>query len=389
MENKQRLKRITRWLAFAVLIFVLGGMGGVYFQQYVLPRVRANKVLSRIDFLKKTAENITVINKTEQITVKDDDSISQLAAQSSATVVEIISVAKTGAQNARNLQNKLQPVVESKIGSGIIGTSDGMLVTYRGAILEKNATYQVLLSDSSVHEAKLIGVDEFTNLAFLKIEASNLSVVTFGDSNNLPAGKKLLIVTGFQKYAAGILSSKNKTFNLGGMAISVSEKMEGVLTTDFNQSEDFQGAAVVTYGGELMGLNGSAVIDNKLVNFQIPAETIKNTLEMATNDQLNARPFFGAYYVPLTKEYALTHQLTQDKGALIYSASGKQSLAFIDGSPAEKAGLKLGDVVTAVDGQEINLDNPLANLLNLHKKGDQVELTVQRAGQELKISVML
>ena len=369
-----------------MVIFVVGGIGGVYFQQRVLPWVRSNSMLSRIDFLKKTAENITVINRNEQITVKEDDSISQLALQNLATVAEIISV---NTQNAKNLQTKGQIATQSKIGTALIVTSDGMLVTYRSAILEEDAKYSIVLNDSSKHEATLVGIDEFSNLAFFKIDASGLPVATFSDSSSLMVGRKMFELSGDQKYAAGILTSKDKTFNLGGMLVSSSEKLEGVLRVDLNQDEDFLGAPVLTYNGEVAGITGMLVIDNKQTYFQIPANVIKNSLDLALSQKLDQRPFFGAYYVPLTKEYAIEHGIENEKGALVFAPSGKQNLAFIDGAPAQKAGLKIGDIIIKIDEQELDLDNSLSNILGSHKKGDQVELTVKRAGEELKIAVKI
>ena len=78
-----------------------------------------------------------------------------------------------------------------------------------------------------------------------------------------------------------------------------------------------------------------------------------------------------------------------DKGALIYTGSGKQGLAILAGSPAEKAGLKINDIITAVDGQSVDLDNPLSALINRHKKGETVQLTALRDGEEVTVAVAL
>lgn len=394
MNEKMQLmvKKLLKFGALVLAVFVLGGLGGVYFQHYVLPRIRTNAMLSRIDFLKKSTENITIINKTEQITVKEDDSIGELAKQPASTVVSIVSVGGAAQPNL-TAKNMLKTSI-SKNGTGVIVTSDGVLATYRSAILEKDATYQVLLQDRSMHDAKLLGVDEFSNLAFLKIDVSNLPVIAFADSNATLPGKKLIALapsvgTDQARFAAGLLSGMKKTFNLGAMAVASSEKLEGVFQVDFNEGSEYVGGPVVNYSGELVGINGVVSYDNQPVYFQVPTNVLRDALLLATKNELSQRAFFGAYYVSLTKEYALAHNLTQEKGALVYAPSGKQSLAFIAGSPAEKAGLKLGDVILNVNGQEINVDNPLANVLSRFKKGDKVELTVLRSGQELKLEANL
>lgn len=399
MEEKMRFNKAkaAKVLLFILLIFIVGGTGGVYFQQFLMPRIRANATLSRIDLFKKATENITVINKTEQITVKEDDSINELALQATNAVVNVVSVTEQGlAAPAKTIGVRDRQALKttSKSGTGVIGTSDGLIITYRSAILEKNAKYTVFLHDNSSFEAVLVGVDEMTNLAFLKIDASGLPVIPFAQDSNIFPGKKMIAVgSSFGesqvRFAAGILSGNKKTFNLGGMALSSTEKLEGVFQLDFNENNEYVGGPVVTYNGELAGINGSVLLDNQLVYFQIPAEMVRQSLDLAARDELKNRPFLGAYYVPLTREYAVIHGTRQERGALIYSASGKQGLAILAGSPAEKAGLRINDIVLALNGQEINLDNPFSNLLGQHKKGEQLELTVLRGEQELKLPVSL
>src|SRR6266567_4007917 len=93
-EKKVPVKYVVKILAILLLIFIVGGAGGVYFDQHVLPFIRTNKFLSRIGFLEKTSENVTVINKTEQVIIKEDDSINEIASQASNSVVNIVSISQ-------------------------------------------------------------------------------------------------------------------------------------------------------------------------------------------------------------------------------------------------------------------------------------------------------
>lgn len=390
MSNKVfNAKRLAKIVFVFFVIFIVGGIGGVYFDQHVLPFIRTNKYFSRINFLKRSAENVTVINKTEQVTIKEDDSINEIASQASNAVVNIVSLASQ--------KDALTKVVKEsdRSGTGVIVSSDGMIATYRSAIIEEDATYQVLLLNGSSYEAKLLGIDEFTNLAFLKIDVQNLTAISFANSADVRPGKKVVAIGNASgeyqnRYAAGLLSNFNKTFNLSGKAISTSEKLEGVFETDFNNQNDYVGGPVIGYSGDLIGIIGMLTIDGQNKYFQIPSNVVNISLNKVLQDGFAAkRPFLGAYYVSITKEYSIAHNLSHDRGALVFSPSGKQGLAIIAGSPAEKAGLKLNDVVLKVDGQEVNLNNPLSNLLNQNKKGDSIELTVERDGNEIKLSVEL
>ena len=387
-EKTATTKRIVRIIFILLVIFFVGGVGGVYFDQHVLPFIRTNKYLSRINFLKRSAENVTVINKTEQVTIKEDDSINEIASQASNAVVNIISL---GSQ--KDPLTKLTKSTDQS-GTGIIVTSDGVIATYRGAIIEKNATYKVLLFNGASYDAKLLGVDEFSDLAFLKIEATNLTAISFGDSASVHPGKKLVAIGNSfgeyqNRYAAGLLSNIAKTYNLAGKTVSSSEKLEGVFENDFDNQQEYVGGPVIGYSGDLIGMEGAAVIDGQNQYFQIPSNVVQKAMELALSGGFENRPIFGAYYVSITKEYAVAHSLNSDRGALIFSPSGKQGLAIISGSPAESAGLKINDIVLAVNNQDVNLDNPLSNLINQYKKGDTIELLVQRDGKEMKISVKL
>ncbi|MDD5396723.1 MAG: S1C family serine protease [Candidatus Moranbacteria bacterium] len=387
-ENSTIAKKVAKIILILFVIFCVGGVGGVYFDQHVLPFIRTNKYLSRINFLKRSSENVTVINKTEQVTIKEDDSINEIASQASNAVVNIVSLS-----SQKDPLTKAQVAVDHS-GTGVLVSSDGMIATYRGAIIEKNATYQVFLYNGSNYEAKLVGVDEFSDLAFLKIDASNLTAISFGDSKSVHPGKKVVAIGNSfgeyqNRYGIGLLSNIAKTFNLAGKTVSSSEKLEGVFESDFNSQNEYIGGPVIGFSGDLLGINGMIVVDGQPQYFQIPADVVNQTLSLALQGGFGERPFLGAYYVSITKEYAIANKLNLDKGALIYAPSGKQGLALIAASPAENAGLKINDIVTAVNGNQVNLDNPLSNLISSYKKGDKIELTVSRNGNEIKIPVSL
>lgn len=367
-------------IIFILAIVIVGVFVSNY---YILPRLSSCALFQNSSFFQKFRENVTIVNRTEQITVKEDVSVNKIASQAGTTVVEIISLPEVGSAEK-----------DPKIGNGIILTSDGLVTTYRTSVLEKNARYAVTLFDGTIFTAQFLGVDEYSNLAFFKAETTNLPVTAFANSNDAFAGKKLIAVgkakSDYQnRYAAGILSDVNKTFPVSGEALSSAGKLEGVLETDFVDSESFVGCPVIDYNGEMVGLMGSALVNGKPKYFQIPANAVKEAMEKVLKNELGLRANLGVYYVSLEKSFAFIHKLERDRGALVFSPSGKQTLAVMVGSPAEKAGVKINDIILAVSGQEINLDNPLSRALSQFKKGDRIELSVWRGKEELKIPVVL
>ncbi len=381
-----KLKKFIKFLAKLLAVFVIAALATIITEHYLFPRLSATSFFAKYKLLKEVAENVTIINKTEQITIKEEDSISAIAEKASPAVVNIVSAAN------KTLSGKSAPASQS--GTGVIVASDGLIATYRSAIIENDARYRVFVSGGSEHDAALFGVDEFSNLAYLKINVSNLTAVSFADSADFRTGKKLVAMgnSGVEyqnQFASGLLSDINKTFNTAGKALSSSEKLEGVLKTDFADNESFLGGPVITYNGELAGITGMEIIDNQKKFFAIPSNAVKKSMELAIRNELAARPALGIYYVPVTKKYAFVNNVGRDRGALIYSASGSQGLAIISGSAAEKSGLKINDIIIAVNNQEVNLDNPLSNLLSQYKKGEKIELLVIREGKEIKIKAEL
>ncbi len=386
LKNSRFARISVKLLLIALVIFLIGGIGGVFFQQYVLPTFRTNKLLSRFEFLQRTAENVTVINKTEQITVKEDDLINEVSSQATNAVVNVVSV-------PGSTKDKLQ-YKEGKTGTGVLVTSDGVIATYRSAIIEDSATYKAFLFNGNYYDAKLLGVDEFTNLAYLKIDANNLTAISIANSNDFYPGRKLIAISNTfgeyqNRFSSGLLSSKNKNFNLAGKALGSSEKLEGVIEADFSNEAQYLGGPVIGYNGELVGIVGSLIMDNSERFFVVPSNAIKGSVDLAIKGELNQRPYLGMYYTTVTKEFSIIHNLERDRGAMVYLPSGKQGLAVIAGSPAEQAGIRINDIIESIDGQEINLDNPLSNVVASHKKGETMQFKVLRDGKEIELAVKL
>lgn len=219
-------------------------------------------------------------------------------------------------------------------------------------------------------------------------------MVSFGNSDDAKPGEKIVTIgNSFGEYsnsfASGILRDFNPTFNVAGKSVSSSEKLEGVFESDIADLEPFIGGPVIDYSSQVIGMNGEIESDGKNIFFQIPSNKVRAVVDKEIKKDIQNNASLGLYYVSITKTYALANKLSVQAGALIYSASGQQGLAIIADSPADKAGLKIGDIITEVSGEKIASGKSLSDIIYSHKKGDQIELTVIRNGAEMKIPVVL
>lgn len=371
--------------AFLLLLIILvSGLSGIYANRYLFPRLATSKFFSKCGILKDATSDTTIINKTEQIYVKEDTSVSKIASQALSSVVEITSYTPA--------DKRVQQQIKS--GTGMIVTSDGLILTHASAILAQGASYKVSTNDNNLYDADLLDVDSYSDLAFLKINASNLSAASFSDSDQAQPGEKVIAIgndsqTYAASFASGILSSLRSYYGADPKSVASSEKLDGVFETDIANQTHYVGGPVVDYSGQIIAVTGMELRDGQNYYFQIPANKVKNVVNKEIDKTIGQNAVLGIYYLPLTKTYAAINGLPSESGALVYSASGQQGLAIIANSPAAAAGLKLNDIITAVGTDRIDAQNTLPDVLYKYKKGDQIELTVLRAGQELKLPVQL
>jgi S1-C subfamily serine protease len=385
--NIAMLKKI----AFILAVVVLGGVSGIITDRYFFPYLSTTKLFEKYKLLKKSKEDVTIIQKTEQVFMKEDASLNNAVAQAASAVVNI---SYSNSQlSAKPMPGKSQLLVRNLTGQ--IVTSDGIIITYDNNYRpDSGNTYKVMTYDGNAYDAEIWDFDSYSNILFLKISASNLPVISLGNSDQILPGERVITISNTQGeyqngYSSGIISRYNTSFNLSGNNFSLSEKLEGVIESDFVQNENYVGGPLVDYAGEIIGITGMIEKDGQKKYFEIPSQKLRAIIDRGIKKELSNNPFLGVYYLPVSKSLALSQSLKTEKGALIYSASGQQGLAIIANSPAAKAGLKINDIVLKINNDEINSKSALSELLYKYKKGDRIELSVQRDGNEMKISVQL
>lgn len=365
----------------AVLIIVLGGVGGVLFDAVVMPRVADMPALSGAEFLKHLNERVTVINKTEQIVMREEDPLEKTVSQPAAAVMTLV----TSDDTARL----------SEAGTGVLVTNDGLFMTYGGVQAEGMAarTYQAVLFDGSVRQAELVGHDALTGISFFRLAGSpNTPAIAFANSDDARIGTRVVALGSSDgeyrvRAASGVIGDLDRTFSLSGKTVAFSERWQGVFRPDIAGLERFVGGPLVDANGEMQGMVASLPFDGEKEVFVIPSNAVRESLGRAIAGTLGKRIALGAYYLPVTKGLAAGEGLSRDQGALVYSASGRTGLALIADSRAMRAGFQAGDIIISVDGRPVTLADPLPELLASHVPGDTVEFVLVRDGEERSVQV--
>ncbi len=286
------------------------------------------------------------------------------------------------------------PVSTSSAGTGFIVTADGLIITNKHVVADDKSEYTVFLPDGRNFSAKVVDRDPLQDLAFIKIESNGLPVVELGDSDRLQVGEQVIAIGNalgeFQNtVTVGVISAKNRqiTASNGGQA----EPLSGLLQTDAAINSGNSGGPLVNLRGQVIGINTATATKGAAegIGFAIPTNTVKPSLTRITKLGRIARPMLGVRFANITKELADLENLPVTQGALLVSDVQGRQQAVVAGGPADKAGLKNGDIISHINGDKIDQSNSLPQLIDQYNPGDTVELTVIRDQKTLKIKVRL
>ncbi|MEO1642361.1 MAG: Do family serine endopeptidase [Pseudomonadota bacterium] len=275
-----------------------------------------------------------------------------------------------------------QERVQNSLGSGVILSSEGVIVT-NNHVIDGADEFLVVLSDRREYEAELILADERTDLAVLKIDTDGepLPALEYADTRGVEVGDLVLAIGNpfgvGQTVTSGIISATART------DVGVSD-YAFFLQTDAAVNPGNSGGALVNTRGELVGVN-TAIFSrsggSNGIGFAIPSEMVKRVVDAAVNEGMIVRPWLGLKGQSVTFDIALAQGLERPVGVII-------SEVYEDG-PGDKAGLRRGDLVLAIDGREVFDERGLKFLAATRSPGEVSSLTVLRGGRERAIGVTL
>jgi 2-alkenal reductase len=274
-------------------------------------------------------------------------------------------------------------------GSGFIFDPDGWILTNRH-VAGDAASMVVTLADSRRFDATLVGVDTLTDLAIVKIEASDLPTAPIGSSAALEIGQLAIAIGNplgdfADTVTTGVVSGLGRDIVAGDG--QTSDDLRHLIQTDAAINPGNSGGPLVNSLGQVIGINTAVSSSAQGIGFAIPIDFAKPVMALALAGDPMVRPYVGVFYTMITPQLAIDENLPVDAGALI--DEGPSGVAVIPGTPAAPAALQAGDIITELGGRPVVEGRDIVVLLLPFRPGDTVSLTVLRGGEELEIEVIL
>lgn len=279
-------------------------------------------------------------------------------------------------------------------GTGFIVSEDGLVLTNKHVVLDQEADYTVFTNDGRKFPAKILAIDPVEDLAVLKIEQENdtlFPVLKLGNSDNLEIGQAVIAIGNAlaefrNTVSTGVISGLGRRITASGGGFV--ETLEDVIQTDAAINKGNSGGPLLNLKGEVIGINTAMAIDAQNIGFAIPINKAKRDIEQVKTMGKIIYPFLGIRYILINEKVKQEYNLSKDYGVLIVDRESGKSAIWPD-SPAEKAGLKAGDILLEFNDEKITFENSLAKVIMRYNPGDEVVLKILRGEEELTVDVVL
>ena len=276
------------------------------------------------------------------------------------------------------------------LGSGVIYRRDGYIVT-NNHVIEGATGVNVAFADGSIEDASIVGTDPNTEIAVIKVNRNDLPAATFDDGDAPVVGQLAVAIgspSGFEStVTSGVVSGVGREFppELTGSGTAARSALSDLIQTDAAISPGNSGGALADRDGEIIGINVAYFppAETGAVNlgFAVPSDTAVSVADQLIEKGKITTPYLGVLTTDLSPEDAGRFDLPIDSGALVEQV--------VPGSPAREAGVRKGDIITAVGDTRIASYGDLLGALRDHEPGDRVTLTIFRNTEEKKLEVTL
>jgi len=339
------------------------------------------------------------IQPKEQIKVVTEESVTINVVKSvGPSVVTVVETAAPTQNQTFNIgpfqifglpQQQDQTPQAQSIGSGFVVTADGIIATNKHVVSDTTGKYQIVTSNNKTYDVQRIYRDPLNDIALLKIDPAQnsgqtLKPVTLGDSSHLQVGQFVVAIgTALGEFnntvTTGVISGLGRAITAGDQLQGYIENLNNVIQTDAAINPGNSGGPLVNSSGQVIAINTAVSENGQNIGFALPISILKSSINTFNQTGQFNRPYLGVAYNTISQQEALFNNVVQ--GAYVQSV--------VAGSPAEKGGIKQGDIIVKFDGKTVNSQNELSTLIENKKAGDNVSITIWRDGKTTDLTANL
>lgn len=334
----------------------------------------------------------TTSSVVEQLSESDGNTIVTADEEAIASVAQAVGPSVVSIVTTTRAQSVFGAYDGQGAGTGVIVSQDGYIMT-NNHVIDGARSVSVVMSDgSSYDDVEVVGSDPLNDIAFLKIvDASGLTAATLGDSGSVRIGQRVVAIGNalgqFQNtVTSGIVSGTGRPIVAGSGDGRQTETLTDLIQTDAAINSGNSGGPLVNTAGQVIGINTAVATDANGIGFAIPINATKGILAGVLETGRVSRAYLGVQYLDITPGVASEFGLSERRGAYVYARTGS---AVINGSPADDAGVRDGDIITKVNDAGVGERGSMSSLIGQYRPGDEVELTVVRNGSIVMLTATL
>ena len=359
-----------------VLIIIIGVLAGVS----TFRLAQEGKLPFKSNLLTSNAETSKTTNQT-QVVVQEENAIISVVEKTSPSIVAI-------GINQR-ISDPFDPLAlptskSSTIGTGFLVSDKGVLVTNRHVVADLQAKYTVVTKEGKKLEIKKIYRDPNLDLALVQIDNPNLTPIPMGDSSKLKSGQTLIAIGNAlgrfdNTVTTGVVSGLGRAVSVGDPYGGQTEQLDNLIQTDAAINPGNSGGPLLNSAGQVIGVNVATTEGAQNIGFAIPINSVRSIIDEFVANGSIQRAFLGIRYRLVTRDVAILNEVPQ--GAYIQEV--------VSDSPADKAGIAAGDIITKIDGQAINGEGVISDTVQKKKPGQNVSIDVWTDGKARSVVVNL
>jgi Do/DeqQ family serine protease len=288
----------------------------------------------------------------------------------------------------RQQQQQMQPSerTERGLGSGFIVSNDGRIIT-NAHVVEGADTVEVTLKDGRKLQGRVMGVDPVTDVAVIKVDGNNLPVVKLSNSEQVQPGEWAIAIgnpLGLDNtVTVGIISATGRSSNSAG----IPDKRVDFIQTDAAINPGNSGGPLLNERGEVIGMNTAIRADAQGIGFAIPSNTLQRIADQLASKGKAEHAYLGVQMTTLTPEVKQEINSSPNANINVSEERGVLIVDVVNGSPADRAGLKPGDVIYRVNGQDVTTAEQLQNVVEGTQVGNSLQVELKREGRDQSVAV--